>query len=136
MLKVVADTNTLISAFIAEGNEYNLLKQAKLGRIKLITTLQILKEFKGVISRPKFGFSKEQREAVTKQVISLSEVIAPTEKIKVIKEDAADNKVLEAAVSGKADCIVSGDKHLLQLKEFGGIKIVRTHEILNKLQKL
>ena len=60
MLKVTADTNTLVSATIAKGNEFELLKLAYEGKIELILSPSILKELREVISRPKFGFSEQQ----------------------------------------------------------------------------
>jgi len=134
MLRVTPDTNTLISAFISEGNEYELLKSAKLGKIKIILSLDILKEFKDVISRPKFGFSKEQIKNVFKQILSISEIIVPKLKIRIIKEDPEDDKVLECASAGNVDYIVSGDRHLLNLKNYKNIKIIRTFEVLKLIK--
>ena len=130
MLKITVDTNTLISATITKGNEFELLRLARLGRIKLILSPQILKEFKEVISRPKFGFSQEQINNALKQIINVSSIVMPSIKVNIIKDDPEDNKILECAVSGKVDYIVSGDDHLLKLKEYKGIKIVRTMDIL------
>ena len=134
MLRVTPDTNTLISAFISEGNEYELLKSAKLGKIKIILSLDILKEFKDVISRPKFGFSKEQIKNVFKQILSISEIIVPKLKIRIIKEDPEDDRILECASAGNVDYIVSGDRHLLNLKNYKNIKIIRTFEVLKLIK--
>nr|MBA4405238.1 putative toxin-antitoxin system toxin component, PIN family [Nanoarchaeum sp.] len=130
MLRVTADTNILVSATICAGNEYELLKLAKLGKIKLMLSPHILAEFKGVISRPKFGFNDKQISEVSKQLLMVSEVVMPNIKVNVIKEDPADNHVLECALSGKADYIVSGDKHLLDLKKYEKVKIFRTWAML------
>jgi len=130
MLRLTLDTNILISAVISEGNEYRLLKLAKLGKIKIVLSLEILKEFKGVISRPRFGFSREQIEEAVKQIISLGEIILPKVRLSVIKEDPEDNIVLECALAGRVNYIVSGDKHLLYLKKFQGIPIIKTSEFL------
>mgnify|MGYP001613833053 CR=1 FL=1 len=130
MLKITVDTNTLISATITKGNEFELLRLARLGRIKLILSPQILKEFKEVISRPKFGFSQEQINNALKQIINVSSIVMPSIKVNIIKDDPEDNKILECAVSGKVDYIVSGDSHLLKLGEYESIKIVRTTDIL------
>ena len=124
MLRVVADTNVLVSAVVAKGNEYLLLKEAKLGRIRLVLSLQIIKELKGVLSRPKFGFSDKQIESVVKHIISISEIIVATSIVNVVKEDPSDNKIIEAAIDGEADYIVSGDKDLLRLQKFRDIKII------------
>ena len=135
MLKITADTNTLISATIAKGNEFELLRLVKLRKIKLILSLQILKEFREVISRPKFGFSQEQIVSSFKQIINISTIVMPSANINIIKEDPDDNRVLECAESGQADYIVSGDYHLLDLKIYKGIKIVSTKFVLDIINK-
>lgn len=133
MLKVTPDTNTLVSAVISKGNEFELLRLAHISKIKLILSLQILKEFKDVISRKKFGFSNEQINRILKSIVNISAIIMPSNRIDLIKEDPADNKILECAESGKADYIVSGDYHLLKLKEYKEIKIVKTSEFLKRI---
>jgi len=130
MLKVTADTNILISASIAKGNEFELLRLAKLNKIQLILSPQILKEYKEVISRPKFGFSEVQIESALKQILRICSLVMPSIKINAVIEDPDDNMILECAVTGKVGYIVSGDKHLLDLKEFENIKIVTTASIL------
>ena len=124
MLRVVADTNVLVSAVVAKGNEYLLLKETKSGHVRFVISLQIIKELKGVLSRPKFGFSDKQVESVVKHIISISEIIVATSIVNVVKEDPSDNKIIEAAIDGEADYIVSGDKDLLRLLKFRNIKII------------
>ena len=135
MLRVVADTNVLVSAIIAKGNEYLLLKEAKLGRIRLVLSLQIINELKGVLSRPKFGFSNEQVESVVKHIISISEIIVATSIVYVVKEDPSDNKIIEATIDGEADYIVSGDRDLLRLQKFKNIKIVSSATLLRVISR-
>ena len=130
MLKFTLDTNTLISATIARGNEFELLRLAKEGKIKIILSLPIIEEFKEVISREKFGFSARQVEQVIKQILSIYELIIPAVKLQVIKDDPDDDKILECAVRGNINYIVSGDKHLLNLKSHNGIQIIKTREAL------
>lgn len=131
MLKITADTNTLISATITKGNEFELLRLAKLRKIELILSPHILKEFREVISRPKFGFSQEQIINSFKQIINISTIIMPSNKINIIKDDPEDNRVLECAEAGKVNYIVSGDDHLLKFKKYKDINIVRTKFILD-----
>ena len=134
MLRVTADTNILVSSTIAEGNEYELLKLAKLGKVELVLSLQILKEFKEVISRPKFGFSKEQIDKALRQIMGICSLVMPSRKIHVLKDDPDDNMVLECAEAGKVDYIVSGDEHLLRLGRYKGMKIVRTKLVLDLVE--
>ena len=135
MLSFTLDTNTLVSATISHGNEYELLKFARGWKIRLFLSLEIINEFKEVISRPKFGFSEQQVDDVVKQLINLSEIIITWVVINEIKEDPDDNMVLECAIAAKVDYIVSGDKHLLNLKSYEGIQIIRTHQALEIINK-
>ena len=130
MLRITPDTNILISATISGGNEYELLKLAKLGKIKLVLSLPILKEFFEVISRTKFSFSAKIIDEILANIISISDIVFPREKLDIIKDDPSDNMVLECALAGNSDYIISGDNHLLSLKKFKNIRIVRSVDIL------
>ncbi len=59
-------------------------------------------------------------------------IVIPKESINIIKEDPDDNKFIEAAIAGKADLIVSQDRHLLKLKNYGKIKIITPEEFLKQ----
>ena len=138
LLKLVLDTNTIVSAFFWEGNEAELFRKIEQGRAKLYITSEVLKEVEEVIKRPKFnevmmkaGLTPDQ---IIQKIVSLSHlVIAPKLNIKVCR-DKKDNKFLECAESAKVDYIVSGDEDLLFLKEYKGIQIVRTSRMLDMLR--
>ncbi len=124
MLNFVFDTNVLVSALIStKGNPAMLLD--KVGKsYTLFISKDILTELEAVISRDKFGFTEEEVNTIIEAIISFSEVINPEIKLDVIKSDPDDNKILECAVACGASYIVSGDNHLLELKEYGKIKII------------
>src|SRR3989338_10777339 len=129
LLKLVLDTNTIISAFFWEGNEAELFRKIEQGKAKLYVTSEILKEVEEVIKRPKFREVMDNANLTHAQVIqkigSLSHlIIAPKLNIKVCR-DEKDNKFLECAENAKADHIISGDDDLLSLKEYKGIPIIR-----------
>ena len=138
LLKLVLDTNTIVSAFFWEGNEAELFRKIEQGKVNLYITIEILKEVEEVIKRPKFnevikkvGLTPDQ---IMQKIVSLSHlVIAPKLNIKVCR-DEKDNKFLECAESAKADYLVSGDEDLLSLKEYKGISIVRTWRVLKLLE--
>ena len=136
MIRLTSDTNTLISAVIAKGNEFELLKLAYEGRIELVLSPSILKEFREVISRAKFGFSEKQVSDAFKQIINISTIGTPSIKLDVIKEDIPDNRILECAQAGRVDYIVSGDNHLLMLKKYEDVKIITTYQMLKIIRKL
>lgn len=136
MFRVVLDTNTLVSAAIASGNEAKLLLLAHKGVFKIVISIEILKELKDVLSRPKFGFSKEKVELFLGHVIETADIIVIKTKLNLVKADPDDDKILECAVDGGADYIVSGDKkHLLSLGKVRHIPIIRSSEFLRILGK-
>jgi|SRR3989338_8479901 len=133
MIRAVIDTNTLISALgWKEGNPRKVLELCILGKCRLMESLDLIKEFVSVISRHKFNFiAVEEKNQFLVFLLQISSLVKPKEKINAVKEDSKDNIVLECAVEAKADYIVSGDQHLLKLKEFKGIKIVTAKEFLD-----
>ncbi|HLD88793.1 MAG TPA: putative toxin-antitoxin system toxin component, PIN family [Candidatus Nanoarchaeia archaeon] len=135
-MRAVLDVNILISAVIVRnGNEARILKAAHNNDFKIVTSLEILKEFREVISRHKFGFSENQIIRITLHIIESAEIVQPNIKMGVIKEDPSDNKIIECAVSANADCIVSGDRHLLGIGKIAGIPILRSSGFIDKLNK-
>ena len=135
MLKLVLDTNTIVSAFFWEGNEAELIRKIEQNKAQLFITKEILDEIEKVIKRPKFNElldrTNQTPEQILAKLISLSRlVIGPKLKKIIIKDDFSDDKFIECAVNAKAGYIVSGDKHLLGLKEYEGIKIIRTFDAL------
>jgi putative PIN family toxin of toxin-antitoxin system len=135
MIRVVLDTNILVSAAVIRGNEFELLMRAQRGEYEMVLSMDMLIEFEDVISRKKFGFAEEFTESAADEVASIASFVNPKHRFNVISEDPADNRVLECAVAGKADYIVSGDSHLLNLREFKGIKIIKAKNLLEILKK-
>ncbi len=130
MLKVVVDTNVLVSATLFGGNPEKILDLVEEGKIKILISEKILEEFREVLQE-KFGFSLSMAELVASGIREISSLTAPTQRVNVIKEKEADNRVLECAIEGRTQYIVSGDtKHLQSLKEYRGIKILSPAEFL------
>ncbi len=82
----------------------------------------------------KIHMENEEIEWWESLTLKKSEIVVPSRKISVVKDDPDDNKFIEAAVEGKADCIVTQDKHLLKLKEFRKIKIITPDEFIKLLE--
>ena len=122
-MKVVADTNVLVSALIFPGGAPEAFYRLALeGRIELVTSRPLLAELGRVLTE-KFGWEPERAEEAVGQLVRLAEVVDPQEAVSEIGADPADNRVLEAAAEGRADSIVSGDRHLLALGSWRGIQI-------------
>ena len=130
MVKMVVDTNVLISAILFGGNPEKVLSMAEEKRIEMLISSEILEEFTNVL-KDKFSFSQDMAELVASGIKEISTLVIPTQRLKVIKEKDADNRVLECAVEGKAQYIVTGDtRHLQPLKEYKGIRILSPVQFL------
>jgi len=94
----------------------------------------MLAELANVLSRSKFGFTRHQIDEFLSIMVKGSILATIVECPRVIEEDPDDNVVLATALEGRAEFIVSGDRHLLSLREFRGIRIVTVREMLETLR--
>jgi uncharacterized protein len=93
----------------------------------------ILKEIASVLGRPQFKTSEEEADMIVLAIMQSSEVVMVESKFKVIKSDPDDDMILNTAHDGRADIIATGDKNLLGLRNFRGIKILSVSETLKRL---
>jgi len=126
--KVVLDTNVFVS-ILKKGRLRRILNLWLDEKFDLVTSDEIIKELFDVLKRPKFNFSLDEIEELGDLLFEKALVYNPQIKLNVCT-DANDNKFVECAVEGKADCIISGDPHLLELKEYRGIKILSPAEFI------
>jgi uncharacterized protein len=129
VLSVAADTNIYVSAFNYRGKPRELINLANAGAIQLDVSEHIIWETVEVL-KDKFGSSAEGAEIAEAQMRWMSRIVKPIEKIDAIKEDPADNCILECARAAGSNFIVTGDKDLLRLGSFGGTPIVRVTDFL------
>ena len=123
-MKVVFDTNVFVSAFVFPGSRgEQAFLAAQRRTVELHTSLAILTETARVL-RTKFGQAADDVSAALKLVARAATIVRPLHKLSVL-DDEPDNRILECAVTAEVDLVVSGDKHLLNLKRFEGIPIVR-----------
>jgi putative PIN family toxin of toxin-antitoxin system len=134
VIRIVLDTNVLISALLFGGNPQAVLEKAIMGQIGLALSRDILNELEGVLCGKKFGFPFEIAQGIVRELEAIGELVAPTRKIAVVKVDPYDNMILECAVEANADYVVSGDNHLLELKRFEGIPILSPAQFIEVLQ--
>ena len=128
-MKAVFDTNVFVSAFFfpgSQGEQAFLLAQRR--KVELRTSLSILTETARVL-REKFDQSEQDITAALKMIGRVATIVRPVRKITVL-EDVPDNRILECAVTADADLVVTGDSHLIKLKEFEGIPILRLADFL------
>ena len=131
-MRVVFDTNVWISGLVFKGEVRKVLQRALDEEFQAVISIPLLRELEKVLSSPKIGYSPSVVAATLQQVQSLCLLVHPTQKIQAIHRDPEDNRVLECALEGGADLIVSGDKHLLSLKTFQDIPILTPTQFLKE----
>lgn len=130
--RAVLDTNIFLSALMFSGPPEVLVRAARVGRIQLVTSPQILAELAMILKRKFAWFDEDVIEAVI-TVVRHADMVKPRQKLAIL-DDEPDNRILEYAVEGNADYIVSGDHHLLRLRRLGRIAILGASELLSKLR--
>jgi uncharacterized protein len=134
-MKIVLDTNVWLSGIFWDGEASKIIEKAEKDDIQIIISEEILSEIVNVLNRE----SKFQKyilnlklsiEDLLRTILSISTLIETKNKLDVIKADPKDNIILEAAMDGKAEYIISYDNHLLNMIEFRGIKIISPGEFL------
>lgn len=132
-MRVVLDTNVIVSALNFPGNERLLLDLARRGRFELYLSPVILDEISGVLPR-KFGWANGDVQQALGRLRQAATVIHPPRRTDVIEEGHADNRILDCAVAASADYLVTGDRrHLLPIGEHRGVRILRPARFLSAL---
>jgi putative PIN family toxin of toxin-antitoxin system len=133
-MRVVADTNIVVSGLLWRGNPRRILDAARAGDIQLFTTPVLLTELEDVLSREKFAARLASAGVTPHDLVlgyaALASVIEPAELEPVILADPDDDAVLACAVAARGDVIVSGDSHLLDLKKYLDVRIVTAAELV------
>jgi len=128
--KVVIDTNVFVSGLTFLGKPSEILELFIKGEIEVYISPFILKELERIL-REKFEWNKKQLQRVLNKIKKKAVIIQPETKTLTIKAKKEDNQILECAVDGKVQYIISGDKHhILPLKNFRGIKILSPAKFL------
>jgi putative PIN family toxin of toxin-antitoxin system len=132
-IKIVPDTNVYLSAIIFGGNPRKVLKLVRDRKIIAYTSTSILLEVAEKLNQ-KFHWNEEKVSMTIKVLSKITEVIIPTIELNVVKKDPDDNKIIECALKAEAKYIISGDKHLLEIKEFQGINILTPGDFLGLIK--
>jgi len=129
-VRVVFDSNIYISAFTLPGRQADkALCRILDGFDSLLISKPILDEVLSTLAN-KFSRDREALSQVAVTLVELAEVVRPERTLKVLADDP-DNRILECAEKGGADCIVTGDKAILNLEQYRGIRIVSLREYLS-----
>jgi len=134
---VVADTNTVVSGLLWHGPPRQVLDAARAGTLQLYTTAVLLAELDEVLQRPKFAQHLTLAGVTTHTLVlgyaALARLIEPAVIVPVVEEDPDDDAVLACAVAAQAEAIVSGDSHLLDLKEYEKIPVVTAAQLVAQI---
>lgn len=135
MIRIVLDTNVFISGFLWDEKEAEVIRRIERKEIANFINPAILVEIENVINRRKFrellANARMTADEILQQIISLSHiVVGPNIGRNIIKSDVTDDKFIECALNSKSGYIVSGDRHLLDMKEYNGIKIITPKQFL------
>jgi len=132
-MRVVLDTNIFISGIFWTGSSHTIIRSWKEANFELVSSLSTISEIIAVLRDFKIRLPDEMITEWVDLIIKNSIIVEPKEKINIIKDDPTDNMFLESASAGNAEYIISQNKHLLNVKEFRGIKIITPEEFIKIL---
>ena len=132
-MNIVCDTNVLISGILFGGHARQILRLASQGVITNFISSEILRELEDVLLRPKFGLNSEKVLGIISLTKDSFESVVTARRVSKILNDSDDNHILATASKADASFIVSGDRHLLDLKEWEGIRMISPAEFMKEI---
>ena len=136
-MRIVLDTNVVVSALIWGGTPFQLLQAATNGDIDLCTSPALLQELRTVLARPHLASRLADQRSSIEQAIGfygdLTISVSPLATPRIVPRDATDDHVIAAALGAGADLIVSGDADLLSLGSFEAIPIVTPSQAIAQI---
>ena len=131
IIRVVVDTNVLISALLFKGELSRIVGLWREGKIIPIISRETFDELRTVLEYPKFSLSRaEIKSLIENEILPFFEVVNVTKHVKGLCRDPEDDKFISCAISANADCIVTGDKDLFDLKEYQSIRIIHASDFI------
>jgi putative PIN family toxin of toxin-antitoxin system len=132
---ITADTNIYISGLEFGGLPLEFLNDARLGRFRLAVSPAVLDEVRRVL-RDKFEWTPDLLDDAFERIARFTTLVHPTVTLDEVPDDPDDNRILERAVAASSAYIVTGDRDLLRLGSYDGIKIMRVADLLTLLPTL
>jgi putative PIN family toxin of toxin-antitoxin system len=132
LIRATVDTNIFISALLFGGVPGRFLALALAGSVRLVTSPALLDELDEKL-RLKFEWSPAKAAQARRELETLCDLVSTTAFLSVVKDDPDDDRVLECAIAGSADVIISGDRHLLDLRSFQGIQILTVRRLMDQI---
>jgi len=122
-MRIVIDTNVLISGLFWGGIPAEIIRAWTEGKIKVVCTAEIIDEYNRIARRLNPGLDTSQIDRFLSFLIGRSEIVKPNHWFKIILDDPGDDKFIDCAFHAQANMILSGDNHFLKLGKFGPIRI-------------
>jgi len=136
MLKVVFDTNVIVSAALYEKSLPALLLSLGLeDKVRFFVSPALLNEYEAVLKRPRFKLAQNQITELMGEINRKALIVTPAKRLNILKADEPDNRVLECAIKVKADFIITGNKRHFPFEEFKGSKIVTPRQFINSISE-
>jgi len=135
-MRVVLDTNTVVSALLFTGTASRLVRFWQSGRITALLSKAILEEYLRVLAYPKFSLTNEEiRALLAEELLPFVETVRVRRRLRPPVSDRDDHKFLECAVAGQAGYLVTGDRELRQLGIYRGVTVLSVGEFLALLER-
>jgi putative PIN family toxin of toxin-antitoxin system len=134
-LRVVLDTNIVLSALLFRGRLSEIADLWKADRIVPLISEETFREFRAVLEYPKFRLTKgEIKTIIEEEMLPFFEIVEITDEVRGVCKDPDDDKFISCAVSASADIIATGDKALPVVDTYKTIKIIRAEDLLRMMQ--
>lgn len=139
-MRIVTDTNLVVSAFVWGGNPEIILMAAREARVTLYTSPALIAELEDILSRKKSAKALSRVGSTPAQLVSdylaLAQLVRPVAVPRVVPNDIDDDQVIAAAVTANADLIVSGDGDLIGMKQYQGIPILTAARAVERINNI
>jgi uncharacterized protein len=129
MIRIVLDTNVIVSALVFGGVPRGVLELAEAGQCQLFYSKPIQTEVRRVLAE-KFDWPQAMLQEALPVLWAIGTLVSPRITLNAVPTDSDDNRILECAVEARAHAIVSGDRHLLDLRDYKSIPIVTPRQFL------
>ncbi|MBI5700904.1 putative toxin-antitoxin system toxin component, PIN family [Candidatus Saganbacteria bacterium] len=133
MKRILLDTNIYISAILFGGKLKEIIELARNEKIELLISEYILWEIRKIL-KYKFKIPDSRLNIIERDILALSKIVEVSSVVDLVTEHPADNLIVACAIDGKADVLITGDKHILILKKQGNIHILTAYQFLTKIE--
>lgn len=136
-MRIVIDTNVFISATFWKGDSFKILEKVQNGELELVLSKDIIDEYNRVLNyeeiTTKVKIKELEANFILGELVAMSLIVTPMIYHHTVKNDPDDDKFIDAAIQGHAKYIISQDRHLLDIKESEGVKILKPEDFLKLL---